>query len=89
MSDVDVVFVPGDDEQFRGQACISSETRPFSRHIWFRAISHISHMLDVPHDVRNTSISYCLWVMRQMPADDPTKKTKPPQFSWRGIPGKL
>ena len=87
MIETNVTYVPGDDDQV--YACITSPTRPFRRHIWVRAIVHLWRMKDVPFEVCNDAIDSIIQHTRYLPPDDPEKMIKPPQFSWKGIPGKL
>jgi hypothetical protein len=84
-----VVIIEGDDEQFRGQTCISDRGRPFTfgRHAWSRAEWHVRWMVDIPWHVREKAMMYCRQVTESILIDN--NRPKPPKFSWKGIPGKL
>lgn len=82
-----VMFIEGNDEEFRGQVCITSDTRPSPRHALERAIVHMWRMVDVPFEAsRFLAIMECEGKLKEMPYFD---RPKPPQFSWKGIEGKL
>lgn len=83
-----VVIIEGDDELFRGQVCITSDTRPHPRHAWQRAAAHIVRMLDVPFVVREAAVFWTLDVVDEIRIYH-EGRPKPPKFSWKGIPGKL
>jgi hypothetical protein len=84
-----VVVIEGDDEKFHGQVCITDHGRPFAfgRHAWSRAEWHIRFMTDVPFWIREKAALYCRDVMNSISMD--YDRPKPPQWSWKGIPGKL
>lgn len=81
-----VMFIEGNDEEFRGQVCITSDTRPSPRHAWERAEVRIWQMNDVHLFVRIVAAGQCARIVQLLASYD---RLKPPQFSWKGIEGKL
>lgn len=82
----------GERDAAYGHVCITSNTReqfgPW--HIWIRAAAEIGHMLDVPFAIRLKASAHCIDMANASRLLHPDfERPKPPQFSWKGIPGRI
>lgn len=81
-----VVIIEGDDELFRGQVCITANTRYGARTLLGRVVYQIHKMLDIHFQVRMEATRELWDLINDRPYSE---RPKPPKFSWKGIPGKL
>jgi hypothetical protein len=81
----EVIFIPGDDEAFRGQCCITDRENPW--HAWLRAEDHCFHFHQFTWHVRlETALACRQMAEAAMKQPLPPQRTVPIQWGWGNFP---
>jgi hypothetical protein len=81
----EIIVVPGDPNT--QVCCITDREDPW--HCWLRAAVHCSKFKEFSFAVQIMSSRDCLLAAQAILKEPQLPRKMPPQFSWRGIDGKL